>query len=162
MIKVNAQQIRENPIVVYTLHDEAGAVQYIGFCKYKQLLSTPDARKNLLFGKIFSDDAEIFINPICMVADHTEARNYVWDWLKHNPRPYMMKYGGAFGQKKKIKCVETGEIFESVKAASEYAGVPKSTMSMHLRNWSGVDTVRGKRYVYDISSIESVLKNLEV
>lgn len=33
---------------------------------------------------------------------------------------------------KKVKCIETGEIFDSVKAAAESVGRKTSTMSRHL------------------------------
>ena len=36
---------------------------------------------------------------------------------------------------KKVRCVETGEIFESVGAAAKYAGRSISTMSRHLNGY---------------------------
>lgn len=40
----------------------------------------------------------------------------------------------SFGENnsKKVRCIETGEIFESVKAAAESVGRKSSTMSRHL------------------------------
>lgn len=47
-------------------------------------------------------------------------------------------------QQKLVKCLETGQIFESVKAAAEQAGVDSPNMSKHLNGRSG--SVNGKHY----------------
>lgn len=47
---------------------------------------------------------------------------------------------------KKVKCVETGEIFPSVKSAAKHAGVNPATLSDHLHGNTG--TCHGKRYKF--------------
>lgn len=47
-------------------------------------------------------------------------------------------------QQKIVRCIETGQIFESVKAASEQAGVNPSFMSKHING--RVDHITGKHY----------------
>lgn len=48
---------------------------------------------------------------------------------------------------KKVRCIETSEVFESVGAAAEHAGVKISTMSRHL---SGQSFTCGKaKYHYE-------------
>lgn len=56
------------------------------------------------------------------------------EWCDAN---YNVNYGtrnerSANNKKKKVKCIETDEIFDSVNAAARQAGVCASTMSMHL------------------------------
>lgn len=46
---------------------------------------------------------------------------------------------------KRVKCVDTGEIFPSIKIAARMAGVCTATLSEHL--YGGSKTCRGKRYV---------------
>lgn len=47
-------------------------------------------------------------------------------------------------QQKIVKCVETGEMFESVKAAAAQAGVRQTSMSDHLNGRK--DHIMGKHY----------------
>lgn len=50
------------------------------------------------------------------------------------------------GQRKRVKCWQTGEIFPSASAAAKRAGVSTSAVTKHLRG--GLPDVRGVRYTW--------------
>lgn len=50
------------------------------------------------------------------------------------------------GHKKKVICIESGQIFNSVKEASEYLNVHPSSISAHLKG--RYKTCKGKHFTY--------------
>lgn len=51
------------------------------------------------------------------------------------------------GHKKSVICINTGDHFQSVKEAAEYAGCTANSMSKHLNCVKGYETIKGMRYV---------------
>ena len=134
--------------VVYSLYDTAGALQYIGHTHFKNLLSIPDARTHSMFSKIFLKDVPVTVRINEIYKTKGECILYVNRYLSKNPRPFMMKYIAAYRNKVKVKCIETGEEFESITECSAKQGVSASALSNHLIGNPSYLTVKGLTYEY--------------
>lgn len=147
MFSIDPVLVTLNPFVVYTLHDRAGAIQFIGISKFTSVLATPDARANPLFNSVFPQGSVMTIKIIMSFQKKTEAQNYLFKWMQsQTERPFMMKYGARMARSKPVRCIETGELYPSVSEASRLHGITQPFMSNHLRRRTGFERVRGKTF----------------
>lgn len=152
MLKFNPSHYQMNPFVVYTLEDELGTIQWIGICKYIQLLNVPDARKNPLFHAVFGPDAEAICKILGLFERRHEARNFMFEWMHTNPVPFMMATGWRINNSFQfIKCDQTGTVYPSVTHAANAHGVTQPYISRHLRGDPGCCTING-RYTFSWTS----------
>jgi len=131
---------------VYSLHDTDGVVQFLGVTQFKSLMSIPDARKHPMFLKIFGASEEI-TGQVQQVAQ-TKQECIVWvnRYLEQNPRPFMMQYRTSRSGRVAVKCLETGEAFESITECADAHGLSQSALSNHLNGNSSYLTVGGRTY----------------
>lgn len=142
MFKVQPYIAVQNPYCVYTIEDSSGTVQYIGCTKYSSILRTPDARRNHLFTAVFPHESTMLISIIATFEKRMEATNYIHTWLYANPRPFMLQFGRASSHRF-VRCIETGEIFNTLNEIAEKHDVSQSYISRHMRGDEGCEKIRG-------------------
>lgn len=160
MLTIDPALIDSNPFVVYHLLDGGGNLQFIGVCKFSQLLSTPDARKSPVFKKIFPNQSRMTIHIDKFFEKKSDATNYYWEWFKETvDKPLMMTHKVRSLRPTKVRCVDTGEIFQNATQAAMDAGVSQPYMSRHLARDPSVVRVGGRIYewaVLDEINLEGV------
>lgn len=132
--------------VVYRLFDADGIVQYIGHCRLSQMTSFPDARGHVMFAKVFPAGANLTLEVLSIYVDRLSAKNAIWDYFKDNPRPLMNNMGVWQGGSVAVRCVETGEVFDSIHQCAKAHGLTTNALSRHLAGKIGFKSVKGKTY----------------
>lgn len=147
MLTIKPDTLLKNPYVTYYLRDAVGVIQFVGHCKFNQLLAIPDARKNPMFLEVFGNkDSMMMIEIVEFYDKKHEANNAVWDYLKScEKRPFLNNLSSRIGYTK-VTCLDTGEVFDSVSDAAQHAGVSQPFMTSHLKRNQNVQHVRGKVY----------------
>jgi len=134
--------------VVYTLHDSKGEMQWIGECHLKSLMYIPDARKHAMFGKVFHIDNPVQVKIQKLFTNKTDCIVWKNRFLTTIPRPFMMSYQATYRSKVRLRCVETGEEFDSITECAEKHGVSASAVSNNLSGNPSYLTVKGLSYEY--------------
>lgn len=145
-ITLKASIVTETHFVVYGLYDKVGTLQFIGQCRFTELLQLSAARSNILFEKVFPPHSDIIIRPMHYFGAKHDAHNYIWRWLRENPCPFMMRNGLRTTRQRPVRCVDTGDVFMSLSEAASAYDVTLTFMSNHMLRKPGSDTVRGKRF----------------
>lgn len=145
MFTFKPEQYRINPFCVYTLEEQTGAIQWAGISKFANILNTPDARKNPLFETVFPAGVDMHMTILATFERRADARNYLYEWLKLNPIPFMMSAGRRMiNTTSAVRCVETGQMFATLTAAAQYFNVSQPFISKHLRGDDGCRLIQGK------------------
>lgn len=77
-------------------------------------------------------------------GDRADNRVCNLQWISHVEN--LRKKETGWGQPKRVQCIETGEVFESITAAAESVNKKFGTMSQHLRGLT--QTCAGKHFKY--------------
>lgn len=129
---------------VYGIFDDKEMV----FCGYSRFVNVA-LFKEVIANKAFNPNKEYTVIIFEQCDGLIGARNSQAKYIKlyspgKNPLMNLVQMRG----KKKVKCIETGEVFESVNAVCTACGISTGVMYPHLRGLPGHRTVRGRTYVY--------------
>lgn len=133
----------ESSFSVYILRDyQTAEIVFVGVLPYSQTMSFSDARKCM--GDWFP---EYFIWEIIGVCDsRVEALNLQSRSIAQFKLIEKMASYANQTAPRCVICVDTGEVFESCKAAADAHGIDVGNLSRHLRSQPGFKTVKGKIY----------------
>lgn len=86
---------------------------------------------------------------VLVVVDDMKAASAVRHaWMKENGMPYLNANPVLSTNPKRVRCVDTGEVYPTQKAACEAHGINQSIMSQHLRGVGHYPTVGGLVFKY--------------
>lgn len=137
------KELNEN-YVIYNLRDaQTAALIYVGTCKQSQVMTIPDARSNPLFASTFKENTKFILNVTHVLPDRASAMECYAAQIKFWGMPEMIR---AHSLAKGVQCLNTGEIFASIKDAAQAHGLDQAALSRHLRGIAGHRTVKGKMY----------------
>lgn len=113
----------------------------INLCKNGKM---KNSRINRLVAEAFIPNPENLPEVDHINSDKTDNRVENLQWISHveNNR----KKEASWGIPRRVICVETGEVFESITAAANYVNRRITTMSRHLRGLT--QTCAGKHFEY--------------
>ena len=146
VFKIDVRNPRPSQWLVYSLHDNAGVMQFMGSCQIKNIMSIPDAKKHPMFSEIFPGDVEVTVKIHKMMEVKSDCTLWVNRYLFDNPRPFMMQFRASYQGRIALRCLETGEEFESLTECSTSHGISASALSNHLNGSQSYLTVGGRTY----------------
>lgn len=132
---------------VYIHRDADKTIQYIGCCKLHLLFESPDARGNAQWLQMFGNSrAPMEIEVVSLSNNIKEAYS--------EQRRLILLYDPICNRRgfwrdvrhMRIRCVETGEVFDTIVQLSAAHSVTASAISNHLRMKRGFNTVGGRTY----------------
>lgn len=115
---------------------------YIGMCKHSQLFELPDAKKNSEFLERIKYVEKFTLEIIASGRDEEQLK-LLQIFHIHINSPYCNIYGKVAFAKKRVKCLQTHNEFDSIKSAAEFAGCKPDSMSKHLAGRKGYGTLKG-------------------
>lgn len=139
--------------VIYT-HRNTEAVLWVGFCKFADLTTFPDARRNKAWSKLVPFDAAIFTVIEETQISELEANRAAFRLVKKYSPICNLRYRldgtpntpNAKPVRLPVECIETGDIFPNSSAVALSLGVTRSMVCSHLKGRRGFETVRGKTF----------------
>lgn len=136
----------QTAMCVYS-HALAGQVIYIGICTVRDAYSAPDARNNTEWVKMTANHEPITVNVLFASENANDCINYRYKLFKDQTMPICNAKGQYFaGVKLHVRCIETGEIFESQAHCARTLGLNKSQLCNHLNRLPGFKTVKGRTF----------------
>jgi len=144
--KINLTSPHQVKWVVYSLHDDTGAMQFMGICQWRSLMSVPDARKHPMFAEVFGEAEDVWMKIHKTLNSKPECQIWMNRYMRDKPRPFMMQYRSAMRGKVAVRCIETGEHFESITDCATAHGLSSSALSNHLSGNPSYKSVGGRTY----------------
>lgn len=133
----------ENKAVVYS-HTLNGVVMFYGVCNFYEVLYCPDAKQNSAWVKMTRELGTFVTLEILQVCETiTEALRFRSSYMRKKGSPICNLTGGKISYSKKIRCVETGEIYENASTAARLTGIAQGNLSKHLNNHPGYKRLKG-------------------
>lgn len=133
----------ENKAVVYQ-HTLNGVVIYYGVCNFYEVLYCPDAKQNSAWVRMTRELGTVLTIEILQICEGiTDALRFRSVYMRKNGSPICNATGGKIAYTKRIRCIETGEIYESAAAAARLTGVAQGNLSKHLNNNPGYKRLKG-------------------
>lgn len=132
-----------NQWAAFSLTDAAGGLLHIGVARMTELTTLagvalpPDTTCYLTVLHV-AHDPLIAANHATAAADQkgrTDLKNAIAGWVVNFRSP-----------RRRVQCVETGQMFNTAQAACDAFGIMPSNMSNHLRGSAGFKTVKGKTF----------------
>lgn len=149
IFKVKFNQGPQTSWVVYSVHSQAGDMYFMGVCNISSVMNIPDARKHPRFASFFQDVEELTVKIHQTFRTKPDANMWrVWYLSNTHPRPIMMRYLSSYRGKVAVKCLDTGEVFESLKECASAHGINASNLCKHINGDNYHQTVGGRRYEY--------------
>ncbi len=139
-------KLRDMPDNFVTYSLSTNIIQYIGVCKFGDLMYTPDARSNTLYHACFPIDAVATLE-ILHINNHRP--NCVNEALRliSKYQPTMNVYGRVHNENTApIICRETGEVFNAMEDAARVHKINVGALCQHLKNAPGYKTIKGRTY----------------
>lgn len=135
----------ETKCVVYT-HTIGGDDKpfFIGVCRYHEVLCSPDAKQNSAW---IAGGYDTVILEVLEITDNMgKAIRYRSAWMRKNGTPVCNAKGGSLHYRKRIRCVESGQIYEDQAHVSRATGISQSAISNHLNRRPGFKTCKGMTF----------------
>lgn len=121
-------------------------IVYIGTCKLVDVFMFPDARRNSEWLRLINAKSNLRI-VITHIGDKNDCYNQHVNSVSHY-RPHCNMRGHIASHTQKIRCIETGEIFNTQTEIVKTHNVSTSAVSNHLAKRPGHNTVKGKTYEF--------------
>lgn len=118
-------------------------VQFIGVCRFTDIVSPTDCRKNNEWHKRVAP----FIIRTQVLALGTEQACFLHaskERAKYNPPCNMHGYQSTRGQR--VRCITTGEEFANMTQAAQHYGMSISALSNHLNGRKGYENPHGMKF----------------
>ena len=127
---------------MYTLLDkETAKTVYVGHCLLSEVFNMPDARLTPSF-----DEGKPVILRVGIIAlDKIDVKTAAQEILNKDGTPPWNR-AALCTRNSAIKCIDTGEVFASVKEAVKAHGLTQSALSNHLNGKKGYKQVKGRTY----------------
>lgn len=132
---------------IYMHMDVDDKVQYVGVTPLSELFKLTDAQCNSKWAEVFSRDnngLRIFVHSL--TSDEREAHKTKSE-LVTKYQPYCNLKGFWISpERQRVVCNETGESFETIKAAADAHNLTYSQLYNHVNGKPGHKTVKGRTY----------------
>lgn len=117
---------------------------YISYCEARDLMTGMSPRKNSAWLKLISErPTEKFI--VSIIAKHptVEAARNEAHRLSYRLRPIINMSGVERSLKRRVRCMNTMEEFNTASEAARWVQCSQPTMSAHLSQRPGFKTIKG-------------------
>lgn len=114
---------------------------WIGLCRYSDLLSAPDVRKNIEWQKRVKGKNVM----LTLFAEYDDLQQAQHDWSRavSDNRPICNFVNSTSNKHQKIMCIETGVVYQSQTEVARIHGVTNGAISNHLNGHGTQKTVKG-------------------
>lgn len=132
---------------IYTVESIENGLEFIGYGKIRDIVDL----RPILKSEYYRQDRTYVYTLIEAVRDNVQAINKMNKWLKllsPNDLPRMNKKWIYNYVGRKVRCNETGDVFETCVDACRRYGLSASALSNHLNRRKGFRTVKGKTFSY--------------
>lgn len=138
-----------NTAVCAYLHSVEGTVYYVGFCRLIEVMRAPDAHRNALWRELLlkRDDVEISVLNVfygdgaTIKAIHA-ARGYVAQF-----KPVCNMKAEIVPLSRRVRCITTGQTFNSAAEACSTFGIHQSNLSAYLKRATPGEKIKGLEFV---------------
>ena len=145
MVTLNRHQM-QTAFCVYS-HVIDGVVVYLGLCPIKEVYNAPDARNNTEWIKMTNGDKPVTITVLHAAENANDCINYRYRIFKEQGTPICNAKGQFYSSiLTNVRCIETGEMFESQSQCARILGLNKSQLCNHLNRLPGFKTVKGRTF----------------
>jgi hypothetical protein len=127
------------PHCAYTITDQSGVVQFVGFCQTTQLLRHASETLNQLSGTITLSIIHTDRHPYA-------ARNAVYGWVRDHGLPPLNLRTPCFNRP--VLCVNTGVTYRNARQAALHHDISVGLMSKHLAGDPKYRTIKGLIFEY--------------
>lgn len=119
-------------------------IYYVGSCRLRDVFDTPDALRNTWFAKLTKGTITA-IRVVQTAPDEITVLNHAVKLGRALKAPCNL-YGGQRSPFHRVRCVETGIVYNSANECCKSMGIAQSALSQHLRRMSGFKTVKGHTF----------------
>lgn len=138
---------------VYMHIDHDDKIHYIGVTPLSVLFTLEDAHSNSMWNEMFSQPLTTLQIKVCCLTDSEREAMIEQRRLIGIHRPICnIKGYNATTYRQHIKCVETGEIFETMTEAARAHNLVYSQLNSHVNRKPGHKSVKGRTYIRTMES----------
>lgn len=143
MLTINVS--KQNEYHVYGLFKENELV-WCDYGRWTDVTTLRNVRRNTLF--VENEDYQLIIFGV--YGNVLAARNEVARTMQHylGDKVPLLNGNAMYRAQKKIKCVETGEVFKNASALIKEKGLNAGAVYPHLNGVVGHKTIKGLTYIY--------------
>jgi len=127
------------------IYDEGPKVMFVGLCKLRDVLKSPDARRNSVWREYVAREQSVKLDIFYVGVDETKVFKKSLGLIKTH-KPYCNSVGNTDPYLNAVRCVTDGNVFPSASAAARFYDIAKSTMSNHLNERTGYLQIRGMNF----------------
>ena len=126
---------------------EPPQVIMIGACRLNEVYLLMDGKRNSEWASIFRNGGSVLVRVVAVSNDRREAFMHAQDLLRvSNPRPLCNLKGYNVTPKRRVQCINNGQVYQSQTEASKALGVQQSTISRQLKG--ELEHAGGYRFVF--------------
>lgn len=136
----------DNFYAVYIHRDAADTIQFIGVSPLLDLYRFEDARRNSLWSSIFELPNAVIDMQVVGITDNQREAYREQQRLIAAYKPACNRKGYYVSNNVAVRCIDTGEIFESAAACARAHNIANSALINHLNEKVGHRSVKGRTY----------------
>lgn len=141
----------QNPqptLMVYALYNSSNEYIFLGIGEFGEIHYLADAKKNPRFANCFPDGV-VNVHILGGFTTRIDAFKFFMSiYNQPNMQSPPIMHCTTERPKAPVKCIDTGEVFESLTHCSKAHGINASNLSKHLRGHKNYRTVKQRRYEY--------------
>ena len=127
------------------LYDEGPKVMFVGLCKLRDVLKSPDARRNSVWREHVAHEQSVKLDIIDIDIDETKMFKKSLGLIRTH-KPHCNSVGNTDPYLNAVRCITDGNVFPSASAAARFYDITKSTMSNHLNGRDGYPQIRNMTF----------------
>lgn len=136
----------QTAMCVYS-HMIDGSLVWVGICPVRDAYSAPDARNNSEWIKMTVNDTPVTVTVLHASENVNDCINFRYRMFKEQGVPVCNAKGTFYSNVLiNVRCIETGEIFESQADCARTLGLNKSQLCNHLNRLPGYKSVKGRTF----------------